>query len=94
MRVSTHALPHNCPVQVAEHTAFTQYCALAGQAMPQLPQFAGSEIGFMQLVPHWRRPGAHKHCPLEHARPGGQRTPHWPQLLGSNPRSVHAPPHT
>jgi hypothetical protein len=95
MRVSTHApLGQTMPGHVAEHAAFEQYGAFAGQAMLQLPQFLASESGFMQLVPHCRSPGAHTHCPFEHARPTWQRLPHCPQLFGSILGSVHPPPHT
>jgi hypothetical protein len=94
LRRSTHApLGHNVALHVAEQARFEQYGAVAGQTLLQAPQWLRSEAGFMQLVPHRRSPGAHWHCPAEHAIPGAQRLPQTPQLFGSNARLVQTPAH-
>jgi hypothetical protein len=60
------------------------------QRRPQAPQFALSEFGFTQVVPHKRSPGAQPQAPPAQLAPFAHWLPHAPQLRGSIVRSTHA----
>jgi len=71
-----------------------QNCAVAGHALPQLPQFSGSDTTFVQPVPHCVKPTPQPHTPFEHCWPCAQARPQAPQFRGSVATLAHTAPHS
>ena len=69
------------PQTVLEHVAFA--FVMAGQAMPQVPQFEGSKRGSTHAPPQGTSGVAHvaEHIPPEHTLPASHEVPHVPQLV-------------
>ena len=64
--------------------------SVALQALPQLPQLAGSVLGLTHEPPQLMSPLTQQR-PLEHALSVLQTVPQAPQLLGSAPVSLQTP---
>jgi hypothetical protein len=87
-QVPLHAIssgPH-----IDTHLAFEQSQPWS-QAVPHLPQFAGSACRLAQEPPQFVVPEGHEHLPAVHVADWTQATPHPPQLVVSVLVSTHAP---
>lgn len=91
--MSTHARLQSVSVpQSGAHVPVRQ-TSLAGQAVPHVPQFAGSVSTLAQPVLHWVRPVAQEHEPFVHAVPGMHGVLQAPQCALLVCVSVQAPAH-
>jgi hypothetical protein len=95
--VSTQRFRHS--VKPAAHPQVPELHAKpAGHALPQAPQFCGSEVVSRQLFPHIVVGGGHAHAmggdePVRlHVVPEEQTFPQEPQLLLSDSKFTHALP--
>jgi hypothetical protein len=90
---STQLAPHwvSPSAHVAEQ-APAEHTWPAAQAMPQLPQFRGSERVSAQPVLHAESPDKHWQAPAAQVCPETQGDWHLPQLLGLVLRSTQEPP--
>jgi hypothetical protein len=72
-----------------------KHATLAGQTVPQAPQFASSFLTSTHSVPHLVKPAPHvvPQVPFEQTSPIAQALPHMPQLLGSSFMSTQTPLH-
>ena len=79
--------------QMGTQVAFAQVLS-AGQAFPQFPQLAGSEVRSAQVDPHGVVPAGQgeTHWPDSQVALAEQADPHWPQLAGSAFVSIQTPP--
>jgi hypothetical protein len=64
---------------------------LGGQALPQPPQFCGSELMVTQALPHWVVPMMHRQEPLQNWV-GAQARSHEPQWSREMVRFSQEPP--
>jgi hypothetical protein len=76
--VSAQTLPppimagHCVPPAGQEHAAgVPPHTSPCSQATLQLPQWAGSVFGFVQVAPHWTSPTGHVHWPFTQESPAG-----------------------
>ncbi len=90
-----HAAPHAMVPDghVVTH-AREAHSAPAPQAMPQAPQFAGSDVMSVQVPAQRLCPTPHWHSPAMQCSPPVHAAPQAPQCASLLRRSTHAPVHT
>jgi hypothetical protein len=66
---------------------------LAGQVVPQSPQFEALERTSTHVPSHDMLPVGHAHTPFSHDVPPWQTTPHPPQFMSSLAVETHELPH-
>ena len=80
------------PLQLALQAPIEQKGVAPEQALPQPPQLAASDMGFVHDVPHKRSPPVQAQALFEHVCKLPHTVPHLPQLLRSTFRSTQAVP--